>query len=719
MDALGQCQLWRRFAAQKKHQAYEAFLVEGLKVDARPIRLSADVGGTFTDVAAFDETTGELKLGKTLTTPTRLVEGIETGVTRASSAFKAARLFLHGTTVAINTILERSGAQCALLTTQGFRDIYEIGRVNRPEAYNLFFRKHTPLIDRDLRFEIRERTDAEGKVLIPLDEDQVRAVAAEAVRRGVKAVAILFLHSYRNPDHERRTKRIVEEAYPNLFVTASYELSQEYREYERTSTTAANAYVGPRVRRYLAEMNTHLKDTGFGGSFLVVQSTGGLFDIEEAQNSCIRMLESGPAAGVIGTKTLCANIGLKDAIAFDMGGTTAKAGVIYDGDVLMTGSALVGGYATGLPLQIPMIDIQEVGTGGGSIARIEVGGGLRVGPESAGAQPGPVCYTQGGTEPTITDCNLVLGRLAPDRFLGGEMQLDLAAARAAIDEKIAKPLGLEPVEAADGILQIAATKMSHMVRWVTTERGFDAADFVLVAYGGAGPLHAAMIARELRIAKVIIPHAPGHFSAYGMLFADLRRDLVNTWFKPLADASFDDMEAHYSAMEKRGAEDLARGRAMTIDLVIQRGADMRYVGQEHAVTVDLPLELFRAKDREGIKMRFDAVHETRYGYSAPQEKAEIVSLRSATIGLMRKPTFEPIEKGSAAPDATFRGMRPVYFSGVGMVETPTYDRAQLKAGNRITGPALIEEYASTTVVNPKDVLDVDAFGNLHIKIWRT
>ncbi|HEY2756393.1 MAG TPA: hydantoinase/oxoprolinase family protein [Pseudolabrys sp.] len=683
-----------------------------------PLRLSADVGGTFTDVAAFDEPTGRLRLGKTLTTPARLVTGIEAGVGKAGASFSAAQLYLHGTTIAINTILERKGAPCALLTTQGFRDIYEIGRVNRPEAYNLFFQKHRPLIERDLRFEIRERMDAEGRVLIPLNDDEVRAVAAEAVRRGVKAVAILFLHSYRNPDHERRAKHIVEEAYPELFVTASHELSQEYREYERTSTTAANAYVGPRVRNYLAEMDGHLKDTGFDGSFLVVQSTGGLFDLEEAQSSCIRMLESGPAAGVIGAKTLCANIGLKNAIAFDMGGTTAKAGVIYGGDVLMTSGALVGGYATGLPLQIPMIDIQEVGTGGGSIAHLDVGGGLRVGPESAGAQPGPVCYGLGGAEPTVTDCNLVLGRLAPDRFLGGEMRLDLPAARAAIDAKIARPLGLDPIEAADGVLQIAATKMSHMVRWVTTERGLDAADFALVAYGGAGPLHAAMIARELRIAKVIVPFAPGHFSAYGMLFADLRRDLVNTWFRPLAEASFDDLESLYSAMEKAGADDLARSRHMIVDMVIQRGADMRYVGQEHAVTVDIPLELFKTKDRDGIKRRFDAVHEIRYGYSAPQEKAEVVSLRSATIGLMRKPELESIGSADVVADEAFRGNRPVYFSGTSAVDTPTYDRTLLKAGNRIAGPALIEEHASTTVVHPGDVIEVDAFGNLHICIWR-
>jgi N-methylhydantoinase A len=290
------------------------------------IRISTDVGGTFTDIAAFDEGTGRLRLGKTLTTPARLVDGIDTGVQKAGSTLGQAQLFLHGTTIAINTILERSGAPCALLTTEGFRDIYEIGRVNRPESYNLFFQKHEPLIDRDRRYEIRERVDANGRVLIKLDEDQVRSTLAIAVSQGVQAVAILFLHSYRNPEHEQRVKQIVAEEYPHLFVTASHELSQEYREFERTSTVAANAYVGPRVRRYLAELDEHLKGAAFAGNFLIVQSTGGLFDVAEAQQSCIRMLESGPAAGVIGTKTVCEGMGLRNAIAFDMGGTTAKAG---------------------------------------------------------------------------------------------------------------------------------------------------------------------------------------------------------------------------------------------------------------------------------------------------------------------------------------------------------------------------------------------------------
>ena len=681
-------------------------------------RLSADVGGTFTDVAAFDEATGELRLGKTLSTPERLVTGIGTGVSKAESSFKSARLFLHGTTEAINTILERKGARCALLTTVGFRDIYEIGRVNRPESYNLFFRKHVPLIDRDLRFDILERMDAEGTVLIKLDEDQVRKVAAEAVKQGVQAIAILFLHSYRNPAHEKRAKEIIEQEYPQLFVTASHELSQEYREYERTSTAAANAYIGPRVRSYLTEMESHLSDASFNGQLLIVQSTGGLFDVGDARRFCIRMLESGPAAGVVGAKALCDSLGISNAIAFDMGGTTAKAGVIYNGEILMTGSALIGGYATGLPVQMPMIDIQEVGTGGGSIAHIEVGDALRVGPESAGASPGPVCYGLGGTEPTVTDANLILGRLGADRFLGGEMKLDLEAAQKAMTDRVAAPLGLDMIEAADGILRIATTKMANVVRWVTTERGLDAANFGLVAYGGAGPLHAAAVAQELGIAKVMIPRAPGHFSAYGMLVADLRRDFVYTWFTPLADVSFERMEELFQEMAESGRKTVTRGQDAT-DTVATRAADMRYVGQEHAVTVDLPLGLFINRDRDGIKKRFDAVHQVRYGFSVPNEKAEIVSLRSAIIGRMRKPPFEHIAKGTAEPEPdAFRGARPVYFSSTGFVDTPTYQRSALRAGNVIKGPTLIEEHASTTVVLPGDTVTVDDFGDLIIDLKR-
>jgi N-methylhydantoinase A len=682
------------------------------------LRVSADVGGTFTDVAVFTRA-GELSLGKVLTTPAKLVQGIHAGLDSAGGTFADTELFLHGATVAINTILERTGARCALLTTRGFRDIYEIGRINRPESYNLFFRKHEPLINRASRFEIAERVDWQGRVLIPLNDAEVLAAAADAVGRGAEAIAILFLHSYRHPEHELRAKRLIEEKYPHLFVTASHELSQEYREFERTSTTAANAYIGPRVRAYLGELKDHIEGERFDGTVLMVQSNGGLFDLTEAQRSCIRMLESGPAAGVTAAKALCDNIGFDSAIAFDMGGTTAKAGVIHRGQVLMTGSSMVGGYATGLPVQIPMIDIQEVGTGGGSIARVDAAGALHVGPESAGADPGPVCYGRGGREPTVTDANLVLGRLAADRFLGGDMRLEPGQAQNALIEKVANPLGIDVTAAADGILRIATITMSHVVRGVTTERGLDAADFALIAYGGAGPLHACMIARELRIAKVIVPRAPGHFSACGMLGADLRRDFVVTWFQALATSSFEEMEAIFERMEAEGRARVSQSNLKIDEVLTSRAADMRYVGQEHAVTVDIPLGVFRKQDRDAFKRHFDDLHEQRYGYAAPQEQAEIVSLRSSVSGVMQKPAYEKIAVGGADPAAAANGSRPVYFADAGgFAPTQTFKRELLQAGNIIAGPALVEEYASTTVLHPGDVLTVDAFGNLVIAVKR-
>ena len=686
---------------------------------ASGLRLAADIGGTFTDIAVFDDKTGSLSFGKVLTTPQRLVEGINAGVAKAGSDYAATGLFLHGSTIAINTMLERTGARTALVITQGFRDVYEIGRINRPDAYNLYFRKHVPLIERALRFEVDERMLAEGEALTPLKEKEIVALGRKLEKFGVEAVAILFLNSYVNPAHEQRAKQLLEARHPDLFVSASHELSQEYREFERCSTVAANAYIGPRVRRYLAEIDAHIRATGFKGSFLVVQSTGGLYEAEQAKSHCVRMLESGPAAGVIGTQALCHALELPGAIAFDMGGTTAKAGVIHKGEALTTGTALIGGYDQALPVQIAMMDIFEVGTGGGSIARVENGaknGALRVGPQSAGAAPGPACYALGGTEPTVTDANLVLGRLGAERFLGGEMRLDVAAAERAIRDKVAAPLGLDAVAAADGILRIAVTAMSYAVKGVTTERGLDVGDFALVAYGGAGPLHALQIARELGIRRVIIPGAPGVFSAFGMLFSDLRYDYVRTWFTRLDDADFAGMERIFRALEKEGRKAIASAAVKPEGIAVKRAADMRYVGQEHAVTVDLPIEVFAQKDRAAIKRHFDEMHEQRYGTSAPSERAEIVSLRTTVTGVMRKPPQEKIAAGEAAPSAeAHTGTRPVHF-GEGFVETPTFARAHLLAGNRIAGPALIEEHASTTVLLPGSTAEVDAFGNLVIAV---
>jgi N-methylhydantoinase A len=681
------------------------------------VRLAVDIGGTFTDVAVFDDTTGALAVGKTLTTPDRLVDGINAGVAKAGTDYASADLFLHGSTVAVNTILERTGARTALITTEGFRDVYEIGRINRPDSYNLFFQKHEPLVERALRFEVAERVLADGEVLVPLDEAAAEALAARLQGLGIEATAILFLHCYKNPAHEARAKAILETRCPAMFVSASHELSQEYREFERCSTVVANAYIGPRVRGYLGEIDAHLRRERFRGSFMVVQSTGGLYEAEQARSACVRMLESGPAAGVIGTQALCHTLGRENAIAFDMGGTTAKAGVIYRGEALTTGAALLGGYEKALPVQLAMMDIFEVGTGGGSIARVE-DGALRVGPQSAGAQPGPACYGLGGMEPTVTDANLALGRLHADRFLGGEMRLHAAAANAALRAHVADPLGLDLTAAADGILRIAATAMSYAVKGVTTERGLDVGDFALVAYGGAGPLHAADVARELGIRTVIVPHAPGVFSAIGMLYADLRHDFVRTWFVRLDQASFDELERIYVDMESDGRRAIAGASVAPHTVTVKRAADMRYVGQEHAVTVDLPLPLFAAKDRAGIKRCFDATHELRYGTSAPDERTEIVSLRTTVTGVMGKPPRTTIKSGDARPVASaLSGMRPVSFREAGgFVPTSTYARAALLAGNRVAGPALIEEHASTTALGPDDTLEVDAFGDLVIAV---
>src|SRR6266516_3111531 len=679
------------------------------------LRLAADIGGTFTYIAAFDERTGKLTFGKALSTPQRLVEGISAGVAKADSAYKSAGLFLHGSTIAINTILERKGAKTALLITEGFRDIYEIGRINRPDAYNLFFRKHEPLVERALRFEVKERVLSDGEIETPLDDAEIDALGRMLERLGVEATAILFLNCFARHEHEARAKAILERNHPHMFVSASHELSEEYREFERCSTVAANAYIGPIVRRYVGEIDDYIRGEGFSGSFLIVQSTGGLYQAEQAKRHCVQMLESGPAAGVIGTQALCRALGLKNAIAFDMGGTTAKAGVIHKGEALTSGAALIGGYERALPVQIAMMDIFEVGTGGGSIARGE-NGGLRVGPQSAGAAPGPACYGLGGKQPTVTDANLVLGRLAADRFLGGEMRLDVEAAERALTERVANPLGMDVTAAAEGILRIAATVMSYAVKGVTTERGLDAGDFALVAYGGAGPLHAVQVARELGIRTVIVPTGPGVFSAFGMLFSDLRYDFVRTWFTRLDTAPFDEIERIYDELEDEGRQAISNTSITPDAVTVKRAADMRYVGQEHAVTVDLPLKVFERQDRRAIKRLFDAMHELRYGTAAPEEPAEIVSLRSTITGIMRKPPQERIARGKSAPNSSaFTGRRPVYLQGK-FGPTPTYARAALTAGNRISGPALIEEHAATTLLLPGDRLEVDAGGHLIINV---
>jgi N-methylhydantoinase A len=681
------------------------------------LRLAVDIGGTFTDVVVFDEDKKSLALTKVLSTPAELAKGVQEGITKAAIRLDAVLSLIHGSTVVVNAIIERTGAKTALVTTKGFRDVYEIGRINRPESFNPRFRKHRPLVPRENIFEVSERMLADGSVRTPLDEQEARDVARIIREEGFQAAAVLFLHSYRAPEHEVRMCEILREADPNLFVSASHELSREYREYERTSTVAANAYVGPKVSQYLGDLERRLRGSGFAGNLMIMQSNGGLSDVELARRQCIQMMESGPAAGVVGTMALCEMLDLEAAIAFDMGGTTAKASVIRRGEPSLSPDYFIGGYNEGLAVRIPVLDIVEVGTGGGSIGWLDEGGGLHVGPRSAGAEPGPASYGRGGTEPTVTDANVILGRLSPERFLGGEMRLNRDAAESALRERLADPLGVNLERAASGMLQVAISAMANAVRHVTLERGLDPRDFTLVAYGGGGPLHAASVAKELSIRTIIIPQAPGHFSAVGMLMADFRRDYVQTLFARMDDLEMAELEDEFKKLEAEGRNALEASGIPTERIVFERAADMRYVGQEHAVAVRVPATMGDEAARAEIKKLFDDAHELRYSHSAPDESADIVSLRVSAIGRLGKPEFPKIPLGDATPPpAARRGTRPVIFEGSGTLEAAVFDRTKLLQGNVIQGPAIIEEVASTTVVEPGDTVTVNAYGHLVMQL---
>ena len=682
------------------------------------MRIAVDIGGTFTDVALFDESQGTVTPGKALSTPSNLVDGIMSAMGRTTESPAAADLIIHGSTIVINSIIERQGAKTALITTKGFRDVYEIGRINRPESFNLFFRKHRPLIPRDMIFEVPERLLADGTEEEPLDEEAAFQTARHIKDIGIEAAAILFLHSYREPGHEIRMREIVQQVAPDIFVTASHELSREYREYERTSTTAANAYVGPMVSRYLGNLENRLASEGFKGGLMIMQSSGGLCDVQTARRQCVQMMESGPAGGVVGSMAMCDALSLNDAISFDMGGTTAKACVIRRGSPDLSPDYFVGGYNEGLAIRIPVLDIKEVGTGGGSIAYIGDGGALHVGPQSAGAEPGPACYGRGGDQATVTDADVVLGRISPDQFLGGEMGLDGQAAHDALRRQVADPLGLTAERAASGVLAIAVASVANAVRAVTTERGLDPRDFTLIAYGGGGPLHAVAVARELALGQVIIPGSPAHFSAFGMLLADVRRDYVQTHFQLLADISMEELEGMYRQLEQEGMRELEAIGIDSDQVVFERAADMRYVGQEHAVAVNTPAAVGNEDARQAIKNAFDQAHEVRFSHSAPDEPAQLVSLRVSVLGHMSKPPLPLISQGVATPPAEARRpSRPVIADeDERSMDCAVYDRMQLLAANVIDGPAIIEEPASSTFIGAGDRATVNEYGHLVIKL---
>src|SRR5579859_540347 len=517
------------------------------------LSIAVDIGGTFTDLVAYDERGGRVFQAKALTTPQALSEGVWDCLRKADLQPRKAANLVHGSTVAINIAIEEKGAKTALVVTRGTRDVYKIGRQNRPEAYNFSFRRPVPLAPRSLTFEVSGRLLASGEELDPIDETEAEAVA-EAIRKsGAEAVAVAFLHSYANPAHEETVGRILRRALPTAYISLSHEIIREYREYERISTTVMNAYIGPKTSDYVGEMQERLVKDGFEGRFLIMQSSGGVMSPAQAKVRPVAMMESGPVGGVIAAAEIGRRLGEPNVIAFDMGGTTAKTSLVQKGAVSVAQGYHIGGYASGHPVMFPVVDIVEVGAGGGSIAWIDEVGALKLGPQSAGSDPGPICYRRGGTEPTVTDANVVLGRIGARSFLGGEMPLDAEAARQGIAQKLSPKLGLDPAGVAHGIIKIAVAKMALAVRGVSVQRGFDPREFTMIAMGGGGPLHAIEIARDLGIPGVVIPNLPAHFSALGMLMSDVRQDFVRTYYRPLAQADFPEIVRIYAELAEAGA----------------------------------------------------------------------------------------------------------------------------------------------------------------------
>jgi N-methylhydantoinase A len=678
------------------------------------MRIAVDIGGTFTDLVAVDDQ-GQIYRSKSLTTPDDLARAIQDCLAAEKIQVSKASFFVHGSTVTINAVLERKGARTGLITTQGFRDVYEIGRGNRPEGYNLFFKRPVPLVSRDLRFEVDERLYATGEVLRPLDETSAANAISALRAAAVESVAVCLLHSYANPAHEEQLGQLLRRQFPEAYLSLSHEILREFREYERTSTTVLNAYVGPIVSRYLVSLEKILGESGFSGTFRVMQSNGGVMSAETAKKMPVTMMESGPVAGVIAAAHLGQLLDCHHIISLDMGGTTAKASLIKDFHPEVTSSYYVGGYVSGHPMMLPVVDIVEVGNGGGSIAWIDAAGGLKVGPLSAGAAPGPACYGQGGTEPTVTDANLILGRIDPAYFLGSGIRLQREKAAEAITEKIAKPLRLSLEEAALGMLTIANFNMSLAVRAVSVEKGYDPRDCVLVPSGGGGALHATAIARELSVPRVVIPPMPAHFSAFGMLVADLKHDYVQTFVRELTETSGRELAGAFVALEKSAIETLTEEGAGPQHIVLRRFLDMRYRGQEYTLPVPLTEDLRAVTDFGEIRSRFDQLHQEHYGHSAPKEPVVMVNLRLSALGRLadRLPQASSYREG----DEGEQGKRPVVFdSGQRPVMSPIFLRAGLKPGDRLAGPAIIEEVGATILLYPGDKMEVNEFGHLIIDV---
>lgn len=665
-----------------------------------------DIGGSFTDLVAYNIETGEVRRSKVLTTYPDLSEGVINAVREAGINIIDILAVIHGTTIVINTIIERRGAKTALLTTRGFRDVIEIGRGNRPDMYNLHYKKPDPIVPRKLRFEITERIRSDGAIILPLNVDEVIKAAERLKAESIEAIAISYINSYANPEHEEITANIVKKILPKAFISTSSKVTREYREYERTITAVLNAYVGPRTSSYIRR----LRDI-FEEKLLLLQSASGVISADDAEKVPIKLIESGPVAGVIGAMSLAKLTGYDNVITIDGGSTTTKSSIIYRGLPSFKSLYHVGGYISGWPVLVPTIDISEVGVAGNSIIWIDEMGRVRIGPQSAGSVPGPVCYGLGGKEPTITDVMLLMGRLNPSYYLGGRLKLNIEPTRKALDMFFDK-IGMQRDEGLIKLTELTAVLMASAIKNISIERGHDPREFVLIAFGGSGPLFASPIARNVGISRIIIPPYPAYFSAMGMLVADIRYDYVQTVVKPLRDTDIKHIEKIYTELSEDGISKLNR---MGIkEYLIIKYADMRYRGQEHTLTIQIPGEY----TPEDLREIFHKRHRETYGYELRDYEIEIVNLRVAIIGITKKPEIlkEIRQCGKEPPSISYKGTREVLFEGKGWLDVPVFERENLCGGNMIQGPAIIEEPTSTTVLYEGDSAEIDMYGNIVIKI---
>jgi N-methylhydantoinase A len=687
-------------------------------------RVGIDIGGTFTDLVLIDDASGERAIGKVLTTPDDPSEAVEQGLRglleREDVDASQLKTIIHGTTLVTNALIERRGTATALLTTEGFRDAVAIGTEHRYDMYDIFLEKPEPLVPRSLRYGVRERVLDDGSVLRDLDEEQVRAIAGELLERGIGAVAVSFLHGFRNPVHEQRVAEILAEEAPGVAVSLSSEVSPEIREYERTSTTIANVYVRPLVERYLQRLEERLRRLGFDGSFYVMLSNGGTASVETACRFPVRLLESGPAAGALAAAFYGEAAGFSDVLSFDMGGTTAKACLIDGGEPLTSTDFEVARVyrfkkGSGLPVKTSVIEMIEIGAGGGSIARVGPLGLPKIGPESAGADPGPACYGRGGEEPTVTDADLLLGYLDPDFFLGGRMRLDYRAAEKAM-RKISDALGVDPLKAAWGVHQVVDENMANAARVHAVERGKDPRKYLLLAFGGAGPVHAHRVARALGVPGFVAPLGAGTASAFGFLCAPLSFDLARSLYGRLDELDWDAANAALAEMEEEGRELLRASGVADEDVLVRRLGEMRYVGQGHEVGVKLPEGTLGPDDVGGISAGYREEYRRLYGREGPDVPLEAITWRVEVSA--PRPEILQEERGGdpRALDEARKGKREIYLPEKdGFAAVPVYDRYRLDPGAAFEGPAVVEERESTVIVGPDSRAEVDGSRNLIVR----